>query len=181
MTAILLILLIYEVLVLHRTIKWGGQYWGSITLKLEEIYKGLDVLESASVGSFFSVTLRKGSPRIIVLKNQDTSEWWIELLINPKKRKYFYDKAENRILSTNYEDILETLLNAYGFENKNKTSVPLSCRNSLRKYNRFIVDNDKEKIIEVLKTFFQKNFLSTSTDKITILFNNTYVEHGIIK
>lgn len=181
LTILLIVILIYEILVLHRTIKWGDQYWISFTLSLNEFSKGLGVLERASVGSYFSFTLRKGSPQIIALKNQDSSEWWFELLINPKKKRYFFDKAKNHISSIYYKDILGALLNEYGFEDKTKKPIPLSCRKSLHKYNRFVVDNDKEKIADVLITFFQKNFKSSSTDKITISFNNTYVEHGIIQ
>ena len=88
----LILILLYEILVLHKQIKWGGQYWVGITLSLNKLHKALEVLENASIGSYFIVNLKKGSHKIILLKNQNSFEWWFEILINPTKKLYFTTK-----------------------------------------------------------------------------------------
>ena len=129
--------------------------------------------------SFFSLNLRKGSHKIILLKNQDSSKWWFEILISPQKRLFVSGIKNRHISSTYITDIFKQFLQENELDREINTNLPLSFPNSLKKYRRFVVGNNKERITYVLILYFQEKFKSSREDKVYLSFNNTYVEKGV--
>lgn len=177
-TYLLILVLLFELSVLKQRIKWGGQYWIGTYLGLNRLSQALEVLGNASIGSYFTLSLKKGSHKFILLKNQDSREWWFEVLINPNK-KFYFSSGRNKISFHYYADIFNELLKVKDCSSNIQYKLPKNIPKFLKKYRRFGILNDTQMIIDLFIEYFKNNFKATEDDKVYISFYNTYVEKGI--
>ena len=147
---------------MYNRIKWGWTYNIGVKIKINEIIRGLDVLENSSIGGYLDLTNRKSGKRIYVLKNQNSSEWWFEL---------FIETTSIRLIN-----MLEKTFTC----NKEPSIIHYSTYNkSFIKQKRFIIGCHKEKISQCLGSVFIDFLGNDPKSKIYLKFSNVEVEKGL--
>lgn len=145
----------------HR-IKYGWTYNVAPRIKVNQIKQALLVLANSSLGGYLYLSGNKNPVRIYMLKNQDHSEWWFELLLKRKHENIFgYLKSK----LPNVE-----ILGGVNPEIINK---------SFKDYYRIVVGSNYDEISVSLMNLFMEHLGCSLESKIFLKFYKIEVEKAI--